>query len=72
VTVAEEVVVVLVVATAVTRVGAGWPASAAEGSELVVGLDAVVVGLDDRAVCVAVAPAAEWAAAAAVPGQRRL
>lgn len=65
-TVAEEVVV-LVVATAVTRVGAGWPASAAEGSELVVGLDAVV-GLDDRA-CVAVAPA-EWAAA--VPGQRRL
>ena len=71
-TVAEEevVVVVLVVATAVTRVGAGWPASAAEGSELVVGLDAVV-GLDDRAVCVAVAPAAEWAAAA-VPGQRRL
>lgn len=66
-TVAEEVVVVLVVATAVTRVGAGWPASAAEGSELVVGLDAVV-GLDDRA-CVAVA-LAEWAAA--VPGQRRL
>ena len=63
---AEEVLVV--VATAVTRVGAGWPASAAEVSELVVGLDAVV-GLDDRA-CVSVAPAAEWAAA--VPGQRRL